>query len=106
MKRILVIGTGGTIVSKKNTRGLRPELGIAELIRMSSIPKDICTLEGITSMNIDSTNMTPDRKDWIVLAGDFNTETLVAKTMIAMGTFKTIEEIKQYIETPYTIPPL
>lgn len=66
MKRILVIGTGGTIASKKNSRGLRPELGIDELIGMSSIPKDVCTLEGITVMNIDSTNMTPDR--WVQIA--------------------------------------
>lgn len=66
MKKILVIGTGGTIASKMNPRGLRPELDINELIRLSAIPKNICSLEGITIMNIDSTNMTPDK--WIIMA--------------------------------------
>lgn len=66
MKRILIIGTGGTIASKKHSLGLRPELGIDELIRLSSIPQDKCHLEGITIMNIDSTNMTPDR--WFDIA--------------------------------------
>ncbi len=67
MKRILVIGTGGTIASKKHTLGLRPELEISELIRLSAMPQDKCYLEGITVMNIDSTNMTPDR--WVHIAG-------------------------------------
>jgi L-asparaginase len=66
MKRILIIGTGGTIASKKNVLGLRPELGIDELIRLSSLTEDICCLEGVTIMNIDSTNMTPDR--WVQIA--------------------------------------
>ena len=66
MKRILIIGTGGTIASIKHSQGLRPEIEISELIRMSSIPQDKCYLEGITIMNIDSTNMTPDR--WISIA--------------------------------------
>lgn len=30
------------------------------------MPKDICTLEGMSIMNIDSTNMTPDK--WFVIA--------------------------------------
>ena len=34
--------------------------------------------------------------------GDFDTETLVAKTMITMGSFKTIYEMKEYIGTLYT----
>lgn len=66
MKRILIIGTGGTIASKKHDLGLRPELTIEELINLINIPKDICTLEGMTVMNIDSTNMTPDK--WFVIA--------------------------------------
>ena len=31
MKRILIIGTGGTIASKKHRTGLRPELDIQDL---------------------------------------------------------------------------
>ncbi|MGI6086113.1 MAG: asparaginase [Acetivibrionales bacterium] len=66
MKRVLIIGTGGTIASKKHTLGLKPELTIDELIKLISIPKEICTLDGMTIMNIDSTNMTPDK--WFVIA--------------------------------------
>lgn len=66
MKKILIVGTGGTIASKQHAKGLRPELEIDELIRLSSIPQDKCRLEGITIMNIDSTNMTPDR--WVIMA--------------------------------------
>ena len=65
-KRILLIGTGGTIASTKHSLGLRPELNIDELINLSGIPQDKCSLAGITIMNIDSTNMTPDR--WVDIA--------------------------------------
>ncbi|MCX7773821.1 MAG: L-asparaginase 1, partial [Clostridia bacterium] len=44
-------------------------------------------------------------QDKVIIAGDFNTETLVAKTMIGMGSYKTIEALKAYIETPYTYLP-
>lgn len=66
MKRILIIGTGGTIASQKHRMGLRPELEIHDLIRLSAIPRDKCYLEGITVMKIDSTNMTPNR--WVTIA--------------------------------------
>jgi len=66
MKKILIIGTGGTIASKKHSLGLRPEIGIDELIRLADIPRDKCHLEGITVMNIDSTNMTPS--GWVTIA--------------------------------------
>jgi L-asparaginase len=66
MKRILIVGTGGTIASKKHDLGLRPELTIDELVKLINIPKDICSLEGTTIMNIDSTNMTPDK--WFIIA--------------------------------------
>ena len=66
MKKILIIGTGGTIASIKHTMGLRPEMDISELIRLAAIPQDRCYLEGVTAMKIDSTNMTPDR--WVSIA--------------------------------------
>lgn len=66
MKKILVIGTGGTIASRKHTMGFRPEMNIDELLGLVSVPQDRVRLEGITAMNIDSTNMTPDR--WVSIA--------------------------------------
>lgn len=66
MKRVLILGTGGTIASKKHTLGLRPELEIDELIKLINIPEGICSIKGLTIMNIDSTNMTPDK--WFIIA--------------------------------------
>lgn len=66
MKKVLIIGTGGTIASKKYDLGLRPEMKIDDLIKHVNIPRDICSIEGMTIMNIDSTNMTPDK--WFVIA--------------------------------------
>lgn len=62
-----------------------------------------CLEEGVEYGIYEVGSLLPREK--IILAGDFNTETLVAKTMIAMGSFKTIEDIKAYIETPYTRAP-
>lgn len=66
MKKILIIGTGGTIASKKHDLGLKPAMEIDELIQMSILSKDKCYLEGKDIMNIDSTNMTPDK--WVEMA--------------------------------------
>lgn len=66
MKKVLMIATGGTIASRKNNSMLRPEMNVSELLRLTAVPAGTCTLEGITVMNIDSTNMTPDR--WLDIA--------------------------------------
>ena len=61
---ILVIATGGTIASKESELGLTPAMSGEELV--SDIPgiRNVCTLDVIQLMNIDSTNMRPcqDRK--------------------------------------------
>ena len=56
---ILVIATGGTIASKEGELGLTPAMSGEELV--SDIPgiRNVCTLEVIKLMNIDSTNMRP-----------------------------------------------
>ena len=59
-----------------------------------------CMEEGVEYGIYEVGSLLPRNK--IIIAGDFNTETLVAKTMIAMGSFDTIEKIKDYIEKPYT----
>lgn len=66
MKRILIVATGGTIASLKNEGGLKPELDVDDLIRLSGIRSDECIVEGVLVMNIDSTNMTPGR--WFEIA--------------------------------------
>lgn len=56
---ILVIATGGTIASKESELGLTPVMSGEELV--SDIPgiRNVCTLDVIQLMNIDSTNMRP-----------------------------------------------
>ncbi len=66
MKNILMIATGGTIASKKGDLGLTPAVTGEELA--ASVPgiKDICHLEILQLMNIDSTNIQP--KHWLLIS--------------------------------------
>lgn len=65
MKNILMIATGGTIASKEGALGLTPAVTGEELA--ASVPgiKDICHLEILQLMNIDSTNMRP--RQWLMI---------------------------------------
>lgn len=65
MKNILMIGNGGTIASKEGDLGLTPAVTGEELA--ASVPgiKDICHLEILQLMNIDSTNMRP--RQWLMI---------------------------------------
>ena len=65
MKNILMIATGGTIASKEGDLGLTPAVTGEELA--ASVPgiKDICHLEVLQLMNIDSTNMRP--RQWLMM---------------------------------------
>lgn len=59
MKRVLFIGSGGTIASSEGENGLKPVLDVEELL--SYIPKirSLCRISCKMVMNIDSTNMRP-----------------------------------------------
>ena len=59
MKKILLIGTGGTIASIKGPNGLTPGLTIDNLLSHIPAVRDICTADTLEVCNIDSTNMTP-----------------------------------------------
>lgn len=67
MKRILMIGTGGTIASKQTDYGLAPGLEPEDILRYIPAVKDICEVDTIQVCSIDSTNVTP--KHWQLLAG-------------------------------------
>lgn len=58
-KRILVIGTGGTIAAVKTEEGLRPAYKTDELISFFPEVLKITNVEGKMLFNIDSTNMQP-----------------------------------------------
>lgn len=66
MKKILMIGTGGTIASAQSEKGLKPALRPDDVISYIPDVEKICELETIQIANIDSTNMSP--KYWQMLA--------------------------------------
>ena len=66
MKRILLIGTGGTIASEMTEGGLTPELTTEQLLSHVPAISGICTVDCIQLLNLDSTNITPDH--WRMMA--------------------------------------
>lgn len=66
MKKILMIGTGGTIASKQTENGLAPGLSSDDILSYIPQVKDICKVQTLQVCNIDSTNVT--QKHWIMLS--------------------------------------
>lgn len=60
MKHILLIATGGTIASKDNGNGLTPSIDVNILLEYIPAIRHICSITGISIMNIDSSNMNTD----------------------------------------------
>ena len=71
MKRILVIATGGTIASLPTEDGvgaLAPALTGGELVARVPLVEDLCNIDVVQPMNIDSTNMKP--AGWLAIAAE------------------------------------
>lgn len=66
MKRILLIGTGGTIASGETGAGLSPAMDSAAFLRYVPSVEKLCHVETLQVCNIDSTNMTPAH--WLDIA--------------------------------------
>ncbi|WP_291635672.1 asparaginase [Clostridium sp.] len=66
MKKILLIGTGGTIACSTSKDGLSPHYNIKELLNYVPEVRKLCDISGQLIMNIDSTNINPDH--WIHIA--------------------------------------
>lgn len=66
MKKILMIGTGGTIASKWTEDGLAPGLTSEDILSYIPQVKDVCEVSTLQVCNIDSTNVTP--KHWVMLS--------------------------------------
>lgn len=65
MKKILLIATGGTIASRPTDNGLAPELLAGDILRCVPALAELCRIDAVQPMNIDSTNMAPDC--WLAL---------------------------------------
>ena len=59
MKKVLLIGTGGTIASEVGSSGLVPELTTEDLLAHIPAISGICEVECIQLLSLDSTNMQP-----------------------------------------------
>ena len=59
MKKILLLGTGGTIASEMSPDGLTPELGPQQLLRYVPAVSQLCEVDCLSLFSIDSTNITP-----------------------------------------------
>lgn len=60
MKKILLIGTGGTIASEVTQSGLAPELTAAQLLAHIPAISELCAVDSIQLLNLDSTNIAPE----------------------------------------------
>ncbi len=65
-KRILLIGTGGTIASEMGENGLEPELTSRQLLRYVPDISRICEVDCIQLFSLDSTNIRPEH--WMRIA--------------------------------------
>lgn len=92
MKKILLIGTGGTIASDVTEDGLAPELTSEQLLNHLPAISSICDVECIQLLNLDSTNMRPEHwLDMVRASG---------KTMTAMMALSS-----PMVQTPWLIQP-
>ena len=66
MKKILMIGTGGTIASTQTEFGLAPGLTPADILSYIPAVRQVCEVDSIQVCNLDSTNVTPEH--WRLLA--------------------------------------
>ncbi|MFZ5647964.1 MAG: asparaginase [Bacillota bacterium] len=66
MKKILIIGTGGTIASSKGPEGLSPVYSTESLLKFIPGIFDICNIDTYQLLNLDSTNMQPEH--WMQIA--------------------------------------
>lgn len=69
-KRVLLIGTGGTIASELGKSGLKPELSGEQLLQYIPHISDICRIECRQLFSLDSSNLEP--KHWLQIAAEIS----------------------------------
>ena len=65
-RRILLVGTGGTIASEMTEGGLAPELSTEQLLRRVPGIPECCAVDCLQLLNLDSTNIGPGH--WLQMA--------------------------------------
>ncbi len=74
MKKILMIGTGGTIASIQTERGLRPGLGTEDILQCIPAVREVCHVDAMQVCSLDSTNVTPEHWKLLVRTVEENYE--------------------------------
>ena len=72
MKKILMIGTGGTIASRQTEDGLAPGLTPSDILSYIPAVKEVCEVQTLQVCNLDSTNVTPEHWKLMVRAVEEN----------------------------------
>lgn len=65
-KKILMLGTGGTIASKQTENGLAPGLTSEDILSYIPQVERVCEVDTLQVCNIDSTNVTPEH--WTMIS--------------------------------------
>ena len=66
MKKILLLGTGGTIACKRTPDGLKPVITSEEILTYVPDSRNYCQIDSIQILNIDSTNIQPSH--WLAVS--------------------------------------
>lgn len=66
MRRVLMLATGGTIASKESGQGLSPAITSEEILSYVPAVGQLCQVEAVQLMNLDSTNIGPSH--WLAIA--------------------------------------
>ena len=66
MKKILLVGTGGTIASRYSENGLSPALSAEEIVSYVPEAAKLCALQTVQPFSLDSTNVGPEQ--WLKLS--------------------------------------
>ena len=93
MKKILLIGTGGTIASEVTDSGLAPELTTEQLLSHIPAISDICGVDCLQLLNLDSTNMTPAH--WLEMAALYPGALRLTMTALSSPTARTPWRIRR-----------
>ena len=65
-KKILFIGTGGTIASEISDEGIHPNIDAEMLLSYAPKIREICDVDCVSLYNLDSSNLTP--RHWVGIA--------------------------------------
>ena len=66
MKHILMLATGGTIASRDTGEGLAPAITSREILGYVPSIGDLCRVDTVQLMNLDSSNLGP--RHWLQMA--------------------------------------